>query len=261
MHIEQLFGRISDGKVPHGFLFAGLHDNSLREAALQLAKALFCAQTQNGHPCNACMSCKKVLAGQHADVRFVEPESRETKIDQIRDFQRWLNIFPNEAKKKVGVVIGADNLNLSCANALLKTLEEPPAHAVIVLIARNLHNILATIRSRLMLVRFPSPQGQDFEGESPPMWIDQLQSLIRQPRPVSPEAIFELTQVASKHREELPFFFETMERALVEELRASPHNRKIGRIFEETVKAERDVLGRYDNVGLAMDHLLLEWLT
>ena len=153
--LDQLVELSQRGRLPHGMLFVGSDREMKRKAVVRLAQYLFCSTRSGLRGCGRCLSCGKVERGNHPDLLSVSTEEKEIRIESIRDWARWLNVGPNEATQKIGVIEDADLLNPFSSNALLKTLEEPPAHALIILLARSAANILPTVRSRLMQVRFP----------------------------------------------------------------------------------------------------------
>jgi hypothetical protein len=259
--LDHLQPMIAKGRLPHGLLFVGEDAQAKRIATLDVARTLFCSAGKPAEACGRCLSCTKVSAGTHPDVRTVEAEDREIKIEQIRDFIRWLSIGPNEAPRKLGVLAQADNLNTSAANALLKTLEEPPPYATVLLSVRSTNNLLSTIRSRLMLIRFPAPADGLKRDESPPAWVEELESILQRKPPVAPDDLFAFTELVSKDRESLGWFFERIQRHLLDTMKRSPENRRAERLFDLSIALERDTMRRYGNVGLALDHLLLECLT
>ena len=124
------------GRLPHALLLAGPTQVGKRTLAMALAAALICQADEK--PCGQCRSCRLVAQGVHPDVRLVAADDSERgrdgvlKIDQIREMQREASLSPMEARYKIFVLRDLDRANLPAANALLKTLEEPPAQVVIV---------------------------------------------------------------------------------------------------------------------------------
>lgn len=154
--VVDLFRRsLRSGKTAHAYIFEGPAGCGRKKTALALIQALFCAHAADD-ACGVCASCRKVASGNHGDVHLVEPlpEKRDISIAQLRDLQRELNLRPVEAPRKACVMEPADRMNISSANSFLKTLEEPPGNAIIILLAENADMLLPTIRSRCQLVRF-----------------------------------------------------------------------------------------------------------
>src|SRR4051812_33649012 len=125
---------VEGGRVGHGYLFSGNSLSHLEDAGRNREKTLDCLNPgkNNGVAtdwCDQCVNCQKIEHLNHADVRWVRPESksRVITIDQMREVMQQVNLKPTEAEYKVAVIVSADRLTPSAANAFLKTLEEPPA--------------------------------------------------------------------------------------------------------------------------------------
>ncbi|UCD72232.1 MAG: DNA polymerase III subunit delta' [Syntrophobacterales bacterium] len=151
--IEHLRNAMRNGRVAHAYLFLGKEGIGKKLVALSLAKALNCPHGSED-PCDECRSCLKVEHLNHPDVILVEPQGQWIRIDQIRDLQRELSHRPYEGKRRVCIFSGSDRLRQEAANALLKILEEPPLHTVMILLAANLDLILPTIASRCQKIPF-----------------------------------------------------------------------------------------------------------
>jgi DNA polymerase-3 subunit delta' len=142
---------VASGKTAHAYLFEGIDGCGRRTAATALIQALFCT---DGAGCGSCPSCRKMITGNHPDLHLLEPDGAFIKIDQIRELQKELSLRPYEASRKACIIEAAEKMNGSAANAMLKTLEEPPGNAVIVLLTTDASAVLSTIRSRCQLLRF-----------------------------------------------------------------------------------------------------------
>ena len=156
MPVELLQRAIRTEKVVHSYLFVGNEGIGKKRVALQFAKALNCLKrgADMGDACDQCLSCRKIQDGVHPDVLLLEPEKQTIKVDQVRQMQRDLAYRPYEGKRRVCILAGADRMAPNMSNILLKTLEEPPIHTVIVLLANNPRLLLPTIVSRCQSVRF-----------------------------------------------------------------------------------------------------------
>ena len=157
------------GRLGHAYLFTGDQLEELEALARTLAKTLNCLQpVQRGSVavdcCDACANCRKIDRQTHADVHWVRPESKSRVIvtEQIRGLMQEIHLKPNDAEFKVAVIVAADRLNMQAANAFLKTLEEPPAKSVLVLLTTEPQRILETILSRCLRL--------NFGGESARKW-------------------------------------------------------------------------------------------
>ncbi|RME48260.1 MAG: DNA polymerase III subunit delta' [Caldilineae bacterium] len=140
---------IERNTFPHALLITGISQVGKRTLAHALAMALTCHGEPK--PCRACPSCRKALSGNHPDIFIEEAETfaAETlKIEQIRDLQHNLSLSPHEGRYKIAILCDFERATLAAANALLKTLEEPPAHARLILTARTADRLLPTITSR-----------------------------------------------------------------------------------------------------------------
>ncbi len=146
---------ITNEKVVNSYLFLGSEGIGKKFVALQFAKALNClGEGEGGDACDHCISCKKIDHGLHPDVLVIEPEGQNIKVDQVRQLQKELAYRPYEGKRRVCILTAADRMAPHIPNTLLKTLEEPPLHTVIILLANNSRFILPTILSRCQPVRF-----------------------------------------------------------------------------------------------------------
>ena len=167
---------LAENKLPHAYLFYGAEGLGRFKTALTLAQALLCRESE-GDSCGACSACKRVAKENHPDVIVVRPESRKgakewiidpdlgtIRIEQIREFQRWIAVRAFEGGWKVGIFEGADKMNQAASNALLKTLEEPPPASLLILVSPTRTQLLPTIVSRCQPVHFgPLPQ-EDLEA-------------------------------------------------------------------------------------------------
>jgi DNA polymerase-3 subunit delta' len=157
--LELLQRSLGRGRLGHAYLFTGADLEELAAAARALAMTLNCQSPprrgESGLPldaCGACLPCRKVRDELHPDVFWVRPESktRIIKAEQIRELIRELSLRPAEAAHKVAVIVAADRMHPSAANAFLKTLEEPPAGTVLMLLSTEPQHLLETILSRCL---------------------------------------------------------------------------------------------------------------
>ncbi|MEW6616127.1 MAG: DNA polymerase III subunit delta' [Thermodesulfobacteriota bacterium] len=151
--IEIIKKAIKNNRVPHAYLFLGEEGVGKRRVALTLAKALNCS-AELADSCDECISCRKIINGNHPDVTVVEPEGISIKIDQIREMQRFLKYKPYEGKKRVCIIPNAEKMNPAAANSILKTLEEPSPDIILILITASSHLLLPTVSSRCQKLKF-----------------------------------------------------------------------------------------------------------
>jgi len=142
---------LNSGRVAHAYLFSGPDGVGKKKVATAFIEALFCEKREG---CGACISCRKIASGNHPDIHTLEPDGQFIKVDQVRALQKELAFRPYEAPRKACIIDGADRFNLSSGNSLLKTLEEPPGNALIILLASNIETVLPTIRSRCQQISF-----------------------------------------------------------------------------------------------------------
>ncbi|MDI6762501.1 MAG: DNA polymerase III subunit delta' [Thermodesulfobacteriota bacterium] len=153
--INLLQRAIAQEKVVHSYLFLGSEGIGKSLVALQFAKALNCLEGENKPDgCDRCPSCKKIDHRLHPDVSLIEPEGQTLKVDQVREMQRALAYRPYEGRRRVFILTAADRMAPNMSNTLLKTLEEPPLHTLIILLANSPKWILPTILSRCQSIRF-----------------------------------------------------------------------------------------------------------
>lgn len=149
--VQQLRLAVERETVPHALLITGPESIGKQTLALTLAQAMLCTATPStAHPCDECSACRRVESGNHPDLLLVTPEEkgRGVKIDQIRELQRALSLTPNESRYKIGIITDFELATHNAANALLKTLEEPPSYAHLILLTTSSDLLLPTIVSR-----------------------------------------------------------------------------------------------------------------
>ena len=157
--IEQLQRTVTSGRIAGAYLFVGPAGVGKETVARYFAQLIFCQQdAQPPTVCGTCLACRKVDSGNHPDLQFIRPDGSLLKIGQIRELQRQVIYAPLEASRKVYILTDVDRMNLEAENCLLKTLEEPPAASVLILLTSNLQALLPTTRSRCQILQFhPMP--------------------------------------------------------------------------------------------------------
>ena len=142
-----LQNEIQQGRVSHAYLFTGSRGTGKTTCAKILAKAVNCENPQNGEPCNECEVCKGLDSGAIYDVVEIDAASNNG-VDNIRDLREEANYTPSRGKYRVYIIDEVHMLSSGAFNALLKTLEEPPAHVIFILATTEVHKLPATILSR-----------------------------------------------------------------------------------------------------------------
>jgi DNA polymerase-3 subunit delta' len=152
---------LEHGRLAHAYLFSGDRLEELEALGKTLAKTLNCQNPikKDGAAvdcCDKCANCQKIENLAHSDVHWARPESksRVVTIEQVRDLMHQIYLKPAEAAFKVTLIVAADRLNNAAANAFLKTLEEPPANSIVILLTVEPQRILETILSRCLRLRF-----------------------------------------------------------------------------------------------------------
>lgn len=178
--VQMLRRSLRTGQLSHAYLFLGPDGVGKRTLALALAMTVNClgekapGQEWPDVPCLLCPNCSRIARGAHPDVSEINlhvqaqvggeagkkgPQSRELKIDIIRDMQATVGLSPHSARQRVHIIGDADHLNDEASNCLLKTLEEPPRHTMLILPAPDQESVLPTISSRCVQVHLrPLPR-------------------------------------------------------------------------------------------------------
>ncbi len=168
-------------RVPSSLLFAGAGGVGKKQFALELAKSFVCQNPKNSEACGVCSACrraerftfpksddrdafKRVIFSEHADIGLVIPYNKTILVDAIRELETEANFRPYEAAARFFIIDDADKMNDSASNALLKTLEEPPATSHIFLISSRPDALLPTIRSRCQTLRFAPIDANEIEN-------------------------------------------------------------------------------------------------
>ncbi len=181
--VELLQRSLARGRLGHAYLFTGHQLEKLETLAGTLAKTLNCQNPIKtagvaSDSCDECLNCRKIDGENHPDIHWARPESksRVITIDQIRDLMQQIQLKPAEAEFKVAVIVGADRLNAQAANAFLKTLEEPPARSVLILLSTEPSRILETILSRCLRLNF-SAETRRMLDASQSEWLNQFSGI------------------------------------------------------------------------------------
>ncbi len=170
--VQTLTNALTSGTSSHAYLFCGPRGSGKTSMARLLAKALNCENRKEGEfePCNKCSSCMEISEGRSIDLIEIDAASNRG-VDEIRELRDGIKFRPAKSKYKVFIVDESHQLTKEAANALLKTLEEPPAHAVFILATTEIHKMIPTIISRCQ--RF------DFRKLTLPEIISRLEMIAK----------------------------------------------------------------------------------
>ena len=151
--VERLDSMLLSGRVPHAFIIEGAVGTGRRTLANMLARALAC--TGENKPCGECTCC---LMSENPDIVTVLPEKANITVDKIRKIREEAYILPNQSDKRVFIIPDANLMNEQAQNALLKVFEEPPKRVAFILTCEYANQLLATVRSRAVVLKLSSVQ-------------------------------------------------------------------------------------------------------
>ena len=156
-----LSAALSEGLLSHAVLIEGEKGTGRKKLAIWLAKAILCRN--ENRPCGNCSVCRKIESGNHPDVEIFGGEggARSFHIDEVREIKESLWLAPNESEQRVYILLNAENMTAEAQNALLKSLEEPPAHARFILTCDNRRSLLDTIISRSTVYSLEPPTREE----------------------------------------------------------------------------------------------------
>lgn len=162
--ITLLQAAVAHERLAHAYLFHGEEAIGKRLTAIRFAQALSCErppETEGLDSCGTCRSCQQIEARTHPDFFVIEPDpeqaTQQIKIEQVREIEHQIMYRPLIGERKICLINDADRMTIGAANALLKTLEEPPDHSLFLLISSRPAALPATIRSRCQALRFTTP--------------------------------------------------------------------------------------------------------
>jgi DNA polymerase-3 subunit delta' len=158
---QRLIAQHREGRLPHALLLKGSAGLGKQDFALALASALLCRKpAASGEACGSCETCSLVKAGTHPDWLQLAPEAegKAIRVDDVRELSASLTLTSQFGGYKVAIIAVADAMNMNAANSLLKTLEEPTANSVLILVSSRPHRLPITIRSRCQSIEFRAPE-------------------------------------------------------------------------------------------------------
>ncbi|MDH5765162.1 MAG: DNA polymerase III subunit delta' [Gammaproteobacteria bacterium] len=147
-------------RLPHALLFKGMAGTGKYDFACQFARALLCKRVDSkGQACGQCDACQLIEAGTHPDFLQLAPEEpgKAIKVDEVRSLCQEMQLTSQYGGYKLVIINHADSMNINASNSLLKTLEEPTANSILILVSSSPHRLPITIRSRCQNVMFTSP--------------------------------------------------------------------------------------------------------
>ncbi len=237
---------INRGRIAHAYLFCGPRGTGKTSTARILSKAVNCLDTQEGEPCNNCRMCVAVNEGRAMDLVEIDAASNRG-IDEIRNIREKVNYAPVEASRKVYVLDEAHMLTDAAADALLKTLEEPPAHVIFILATTEPHRLSSTIISRCQ--RF------DFRRISPAATVERLAHICQaEGIEAEPAALSAITRQASGSLRDAENLLEQAVTSFGSPLTLQQVNLLLGLTADERV---RDLVGHVLRVEVADSLTLL----
>lgn len=158
---ETLTNAVKQNTVSHSYLFIGNSGIGKKMIAKEFSKMLLCIQEEKY--CGKCKSCIEFDSNNNPDFLLIEPDGNSIKIDQIRYLQKKIQEKPIISSKKVYIIDSADKMTKEAQNCLLKTLEEPPSFAILILIGSNESDFLQTIKSRCMILHFQNIENKEIK--------------------------------------------------------------------------------------------------
>ena len=170
--VQTITNTISSGMISHAYLFSGPRGSGKTSLARLFAKAINCQnrKEKESEPCNKCLSCLEIKQGNSIDLIEIDAASNRG-IDEIRELREGIKFAPIKSKYKVFIIDECHQLTKEAVNALLKTLEEPPAHAIFILATTEIHKMITTIISRCQ--RF------DFRKLTIPEIVKRLEFILK----------------------------------------------------------------------------------
>lgn len=241
-----LLNRLQQNNLPHALLLVGDSSSNKSEFANNFAKTLLCEQQTI---CKVCRHCQLIAANSHPDFYHLQPEAegKAIRIDVIRELIEKLNQTAQQNSYKIAIIEPADALNIAASNALLKTLEEPPANTVIFLLTENPNALPATIRSRCQTLKFPTT----YNAFTPNA---QQQKLISDLDKISNKQIDPLSVAAQWTKKDVKAIIEDLILITMEHIRNSPRINTFN-FLDQLYLAKQQLLRSNPNQQLLLENL------
>ncbi len=150
---NKLVAEIREGKPGHAYIFEGPNGCGKKDFAVAFAHMILCMSQNEDKPCGKCRHCTVINAGGNGELYIIEEDKRSIPIDTIRQLQDNINLIPVSSRGKVYIIVDGDKMTRQAQNCLLKTLEEPPGYAYIIITASNGDQFIDTIKSRAVTVQ------------------------------------------------------------------------------------------------------------
>lgn len=163
---------IKSNNISHSYMFTGTSGVGKKQFAKEFAKYNLCLE--DGHCDDKCDSCIKFNGNNNPDFSIIKPDGNTIKISQIREMQEDIAKKPIVSNKKIYIIDDADKMSEESQNCLLKTLEEPPEYAIIILIVANESRMLATIKSRCVILKFKKLSNEEIKRIIPNLTEEQI---------------------------------------------------------------------------------------
>ncbi|ODN30700.1 DNA polymerase III subunit gamma/tau [Fervidobacterium thailandense] len=243
-HVKRiLLNSLETRTISHAYIFAGPRGTGKTTTARILAKSLNCAVNPFSEPCNECESCRAVDAGSHLDVVELDAASNRG-IDEIRRIRDGVNFAPAMGRYKVYIIDEVHMLTKEAFNALLKTLEEPPAHVVFVLATTNPEKIPPTIASRCQILEFKNLSVEDI--------VERLRDVCRvEGFDVSEDALRKIAKRAAGGLRDALSILEQVVRFTGGEVQSSAVDEALGLMSEEKIEQFVNAIVQSDTQKIA----------